>query len=43
VLRRNSAFGNGSLGINADGATDAGGNRASGYGDPRQCVGVVCR
>jgi parallel beta-helix repeat protein len=44
VLRRNSASNNGSLGINAvDGVTDAGGNRASGNRDPRQCVGVRCR
>jgi parallel beta-helix repeat protein len=43
TLRRNSASNNFLLGINAvDGVTDGGGNRASGNGDPRQCVGVSC-
>lgn len=44
VLARNRAFENGLLGINAESAAvDGGGNRAHGNGDPRQCVGVVCR
>jgi hypothetical protein len=35
---------NGALGIDAvAGTRDGGNNRASGNGDPRQCVGVVCR
>jgi parallel beta-helix repeat protein len=39
----NTANGNGDLGIEAvAGVTDGGGNRASGNGDPRQCVNVVC-
>jgi hypothetical protein len=42
-LRRNVANGNGELGIDAVGATDGGGNRASGNADARQCVGVTCR
>ena len=43
TLRRNGATFNGELGINApNGAADAGGNRAFGNGDPRQCVGVTC-
>lgn len=44
VLTRNGAFNNGQLGINAEApVVDGGGNRASGNGDPRQCVGVTCR
>ena len=43
TLRRNSATFNTELGINApNGARDAGGNRAFGNGDERQCVGVAC-
>jgi hypothetical protein len=42
-IRGNTANDNGALGINAvDGVIDGGGNHASGNGDPRQCVGVVC-
>lgn len=44
VLTRNGAFNNALLGINAEApVVDGGGNRASGNGDPRQCVGVTCR
>jgi hypothetical protein len=40
----NRADDNGKLGIESPlGVTDGGGNAASGNGDPRQCVGVVCR
>ena len=43
VIRGNGAFVNAALGIfAAPGNTDGGFNRASGNGDPRQCVGVVC-
>lgn len=43
-LAGNVARFNGALGIDAvAGTLDQGGNRASGNGDPRQCVGVVCR
>jgi large repetitive protein len=39
----NTANGNGDLGIEAMQAVqDGGGNRASGNGNPRQCVGVSC-
>jgi hypothetical protein len=42
-VRGNIATGNDGLGINAVKAViDGGNNRASGNGDPRQCVGVVC-
>jgi hypothetical protein len=41
---RNRADWNGALGINAgDGQTDAGKNHAHKNGDPRQCVGIVCK
>jgi hypothetical protein len=40
---RNRADSNGGLGINAPGQTDAGKNHAHKNGDPRQCVGVVCK
>jgi parallel beta-helix repeat protein len=43
-LVRNRAVGNDDLGIEAvEGVSDGGGNRASGNGDPRQCVNVRCR
>jgi large repetitive protein len=43
-LTRNRAVGNHDLGIEAiEGVSDGGGNRASGNGDPRQCVNVSCR
>jgi large repetitive protein len=43
-LARNRAIGNDDLGIEAVfGVIDRGGNRASGNGDPRQCVNVRCR
>jgi parallel beta-helix repeat protein len=43
-LTRNRAVRNGHLGIKAvEGVTDGGGNRASGNGDPRQCLNVKCR
>ncbi|MGB2850037.1 MAG: right-handed parallel beta-helix repeat-containing protein [Solirubrobacterales bacterium] len=43
LIRGNTANDNDALGINAvDGVIDGGGNHASGNGDPRQCVGVVC-
>jgi hypothetical protein len=40
---RNRADSNGALGIRAPNATDLGKNHAHKNGDPRQCVGVVCR
>jgi parallel beta-helix repeat protein len=44
VLTRNTANGNGDLGIEAvAGVVDGGGNRASGNGNPLQCVNVFCR
>jgi hypothetical protein len=44
LLRRNTANNNGRLGINAvPGVIDAGGNRASGNGNPLQCVNVFCQ
>jgi parallel beta-helix repeat protein len=44
VLRNNRARDNADLGIEAPTTvTDAGGNRARGNGDPRQCTGVTCR
>jgi hypothetical protein len=43
-LTRNEANGNGDLGIEAVPATiDGGGNRATGNGNPAQCIGVQCR
>jgi parallel beta-helix repeat protein len=43
-LTRNEARRNGDLGIEeVRGVIDGGGNRASGNGDPRQCVNVVCK
>jgi parallel beta-helix repeat protein len=43
TIADNTANQNGDLGIEAAaGVTDGGGNRASGNGDPRQCVNVVC-
>jgi Tol biopolymer transport system component len=43
TLRGNIADDNTDLGIEAvDQVIDGGGNRASGNGDPRQCVGVTC-
>jgi hypothetical protein len=39
----NEARNNGRLGIKAvEGVIDGGGNRASGNGDPRQCVNIEC-
>jgi parallel beta-helix repeat protein len=43
TLRRNMANDNGEYGIDAPGAIDGRGNRASGNGNPAQCVGVRCR
>jgi hypothetical protein len=44
TLTRNQARHNHDLGIEAvEGVIDGGGNRASGNGDPRQCVNVKCR
>ncbi len=44
LLRRNTANNNGNLGINAvPGVIDAGGNRASGNGNPLECLNVFCR
>jgi hypothetical protein len=41
---RNTAFGNGALGIEAaPGVTDGGGNRAWGNATAAQCAGVTCR
>jgi hypothetical protein len=43
-LTRNEARRNGDLGIEAvRGVIDGGGNKASGNGDPRQCINIVCR
>jgi parallel beta-helix repeat protein len=42
-LTRNEARRNGDLGIRAvPGVIDGGGNEASGNGDPRQCLNVMC-
>ena len=42
-VTRNEARYNHGLGIKAvEGVIDGGGNRASGNGDPRQCVNVSC-
>jgi parallel beta-helix repeat protein len=44
TLTRNTANDNGDLGIEAVlGVTDGGGNRATGNGNPAQCVSVSCR
>ncbi len=44
TITENHAARNGGLGIKAvKGVIDGGGNRASGNGDPRQCVNVACR
>jgi hypothetical protein len=44
VIRANTANGNGDLGIEAvEGVIDGGGNRASGNGNPLQCLNVVCQ
>jgi parallel beta-helix repeat protein len=44
TLIRNTASNNGDLGIEAvEGVIDGGGNRASGNGNPLQCVNVFCR
>jgi len=44
TLTRNEARNNHDLGIEAvEGVIDGGGNRASGNGDPRQCVNVTCQ
>jgi hypothetical protein len=43
VIRRNDAHDNGDLGIEAvAGVIDGGGNKASGNGNPLQCVNVFC-
>jgi parallel beta-helix repeat protein len=42
TLTKNTATRNTNLGIFAPGAVDGGGNKASGNGNPTQCVGVVC-
>jgi hypothetical protein len=43
-LTGNRALRNHDLGIQAvRGVIDGGGNRASGNGDPRQCINIVCR
>ncbi len=43
TLTQNTATRNANLGIFAPGAVDGGGNKASGNGNPAQCVGVVCK
>lgn len=44
IIRTNTARNNGDLGIEAVvGAIDGGGNRASGNGNPLQCLNVVCK
>jgi hypothetical protein len=44
LVRANTANDSGDLGIEAiEGTIDGGGNRASGNGNPLQCVNVVCR
>jgi parallel beta-helix repeat protein len=44
TITENRATRNSGLGIRAvEGVVDGGGNRASGNGDPRQCVNVACR
>jgi len=43
MITKNRAVRNDGLGIKAvEGVIDGGGNRASGNGDPRQCVNVTC-
>jgi parallel beta-helix repeat protein len=43
TIRENVANDNGDLGIEAvPGVVDGGGNRATGNGNPAQCIGVVC-
>lgn len=42
-ITKNTAIRNTNLGISAPGAIDGGGNKASGNGNPVQCVGVVCK
>jgi len=43
TVARNTANHNASWGINAPGAIDGGGNRATGNGEPAQCLGVRCK
>jgi large repetitive protein len=44
LIRRNVANDNGDLGIEAvEGVIDGGGNRASGNGNPLQCLNVFCK
>ena len=44
TLTKNIANANGDLGIEAvAGTVDGGGNKASGNGNPTQCVGVTCK
>jgi large repetitive protein len=44
IVGQNVSNDNGELGINAvPGVIDAGGNRASGNGNPLQCVNIVCQ
>jgi hypothetical protein len=44
VLTRNTANDNGDFGIEAaPGVTDGGGNKASGNGNPLQCLNVFCK
>jgi parallel beta-helix repeat protein len=43
TITKNTAVRNTNLGIYAPGAVDGGGNKASGNGNPAQCVGVVCK
>ena len=44
IIRANTAIHNGDLGIEAvAGVIDGGGNRASGNGNPLQCLNVVCK
>ena len=43
TVARNTANQNALWGINAPGAIDGGGNRATGNGEPAQCLGVRCK
>jgi parallel beta-helix repeat protein len=43
TFTHNIAHANGTLGIDAQPSAIGGHNRASGNGDPRQCVNVVCK
>ncbi len=44
TIARNKANNNADLGIEAvPGVTDGGGNKASGNGNPAQCVNVQCK